>query len=156
MSNVILRRLGPKGGVGCVTLSRPERLNTLNLSMIRCIDEALKEWITCSSLKCLLLTGEGTKAFCAGGDVKSLFYGPDGSPLQAEVNTATTNKYLDHHPVHGSIVINIIARFVASYLVATDSWWCCYCCYNSNAAMLHCTEMSADQSFFFNVLAPHL
>ncbi len=114
MSNVVLRRLGPNGGVGCVTLSRPERLNTLSLSMIRCIDAALKEWITCCSLKCLLLTGEGTKAFCAGGDVKSLINVQDGSSSPVEVNTATTNKYLDHHPMPGSIVINVIARFVAS------------------------------------------
>ncbi len=91
MSNVVLRRLGPKGGVGSITLSRPERLNTLSLNMVRSINGALNEWLTCPNLKCLLLTGEGTKAFCAGGDVKSLVTDQGMSSSPVEVNTAIPN-----------------------------------------------------------------
>ncbi len=92
MSNVVLRRLGPNGGMGSITLSRPEMLNTLSLNMVLSINGALNEWLTCPNLKCLLLRGEGTKAFCAGGDVKSLVTDQDmtSSPMEV-VDMAITN-----------------------------------------------------------------
>lgn len=53
-----------------IVLNRPKVLNTINLSMIQKIHSALKQWE--SSKKLVIIEGAGEKAFCAGGDVKSL------------------------------------------------------------------------------------
>lgn len=59
-----------KGDCGLITLNRPKALNALNLSMVKKIYPALKEWE--STKKLVMIKGSGEKAFCAGGDVKSL------------------------------------------------------------------------------------
>ncbi|OAF64813.1 Trans-2-decenoyl-[acyl-carrier-protein] isomerase, partial [Intoshia linei] len=51
-----------------ITLNRPEALNALNLSMIEDISNHLKK----NDNNSIVITGN-TKAFCAGGDVVSLF-----------------------------------------------------------------------------------
>lgn len=51
-------------------LNRPKALNALNLSMVQKIYPVLKEWE--SSKKLVVIKAAGDKAFCAGGDVKSL------------------------------------------------------------------------------------
>lgn len=45
-------------------------LNALNLSMVQKIYPILKEWE--SSKKLIIIEGAGEKAFCAGGDIKSI------------------------------------------------------------------------------------
>ncbi|XP_076229209.1 3-hydroxyisobutyryl-CoA hydrolase, mitochondrial-like isoform X1 [Nomia melanderi] len=55
---------------GIITLNRPKALNALNLSMVEKIYSILKKWET--SKKLVILEGTGEKAFCAGGDVKSI------------------------------------------------------------------------------------
>ncbi|XP_015590445.1 3-hydroxyisobutyryl-CoA hydrolase, mitochondrial isoform X2 [Cephus cinctus] len=55
---------------GVFVLNRPKALNALNLSMVRKIYRVLKEWET--SKKLVVVKGASGKAFCAGGDVKSL------------------------------------------------------------------------------------
>ncbi|XP_015115719.1 3-hydroxyisobutyryl-CoA hydrolase, mitochondrial [Diachasma alloeum] len=58
------------GESGLITLNRPKALNALNLSMVRKIHPVLKKWE--SSKNMVVIRGSGDKAFCAGGDVKSL------------------------------------------------------------------------------------
>lgn len=58
------------GNKGVITLNRPKALNALNLSMIETIYPTLKNWE--SSKAIVIIEGTGEKAFCAGGDVKSL------------------------------------------------------------------------------------
>lgn len=58
------------GDCGVIVLNRPKALNALNLSMINKIYPALKEWE--STKKLVMIKGSGDKAFCAGGDVKSI------------------------------------------------------------------------------------
>ncbi|KAL6263723.1 hypothetical protein P5V15_003809 [Pogonomyrmex californicus] len=55
---------------GVIVLNRPKVLNTINLSMVEKIYSILKQWE--SSKKLVIVEGAGDKAFCAGGDVKSL------------------------------------------------------------------------------------
>lgn len=52
-------------------INRPEALNALNFGLIRDIGAALDE-VASSDARALLVTGSGTKAFCAGADVKEL------------------------------------------------------------------------------------
>lgn len=58
--------------VGVATLNAPAALNALNLSMIRALHEQLRQWADDPHVACVLLQGAGDKAFCAGGDVRSL------------------------------------------------------------------------------------
>jgi len=55
------------GGVAKLVLTRPKKLNSLSLPMIRELKERYAE-LGPLGARCLLLTGEG-RAFCAGGDV---------------------------------------------------------------------------------------
>lgn len=63
-----------KGGVEVVTLNRPEALNALNLNMIRLLDQKLIELESDKAVSALILRGAGGKAFCAGGDVKAVYF----------------------------------------------------------------------------------
>ncbi|XP_076651092.1 3-hydroxyisobutyryl-CoA hydrolase [Halictus rubicundus] len=64
---VLIKEIGNKG---IITLNRPKALNALNLAMIEKIYPTLKKWET--SKKLVIIEGAGEKAFCAGGDVKSV------------------------------------------------------------------------------------
>lgn len=65
--SVILEEVGDKG---IITLNRPKALNALTLDMIRVMYPALKKWEADKSL--IIVKGSGEKAFCAGGDVRSV------------------------------------------------------------------------------------
>lgn len=57
-----------RGSVCEIRLSRPERLNALDVPSFRALREALQTAALDPSVRAVLLTGSGT-AFCAGGDV---------------------------------------------------------------------------------------
>ncbi|CAK9795929.1 3-hydroxyisobutyryl-CoA hydrolase, mitochondrial [Anthophora plagiata] len=65
--DVLFKDIGNKG---IIILNRTKALNALNLSMVEKIYPVLKKWE--SSKKLVIIEGAGEKAFCAGGDVKSL------------------------------------------------------------------------------------
>ncbi|KAK9878938.1 hypothetical protein WA026_003759 [Henosepilachna vigintioctopunctata] len=56
---------------GIITLNRPKVLNALDLSMVRKIVPALKNWEK-ENKTCVIIKGAGGKSFCAGGDVKNI------------------------------------------------------------------------------------
>ncbi|PGH11241.1 hypothetical protein AJ79_04972 [Helicocarpus griseus UAMH5409] len=59
-------------GVRTVELNRPKKLNALNGSMARKIAPRLKEWEKSQLANIIIVSGAGSKAFCAGGDVAAL------------------------------------------------------------------------------------
>ncbi|MGH7040711.1 MAG: enoyl-CoA hydratase-related protein, partial [Acetobacteraceae bacterium] len=66
-----LRLEYPEPGIALLTLNRPERMNALNTRMgseLREIFVPLK--FTPDALRCVVITGAGDRAFCAGGDLK--------------------------------------------------------------------------------------
>lgn len=69
-------------GVRTIELNRPKKLNSLNASMARKIIPRLREWEKSDMASIVLMSGAGTKAFCAGGDVAALAQqnkkGPEG------------------------------------------------------------------------------
>ena len=58
--------------LGVITLDAPKSLHALTLEMIRAIDGALVRWATDDAIACVVLQSSTDKAFCAGGDVRSL------------------------------------------------------------------------------------
>ena len=61
------------GNAAIITLNRPNNLNALNYEMIISIEECLKNINKNKNIKLVIFKGEGDKAFCAGGDVKSFY-----------------------------------------------------------------------------------
>ncbi|ORZ35738.1 ClpP/crotonase-like domain-containing protein [Catenaria anguillulae PL171] len=54
------------------TFNRPAAFNALNLDMIRTMTPQLKAWESSDACNVILLRSDHKKAFCAGGDVKTL------------------------------------------------------------------------------------
>ncbi|MBQ4578976.1 MAG: enoyl-CoA hydratase/isomerase family protein, partial [Clostridia bacterium] len=61
-------KLAVDGNVGVLTVNRPAALNALNDQVIRELNEAL-DAIDLDIVRCLVVTGEGQKAFVAGADI---------------------------------------------------------------------------------------
>src|SRR5271169_2663034 len=56
-------------GVGIVTLNRPDKLNAMNRQLSSEMREAVKQLDADDSIGCIVITGAGTRAFSAGGDI---------------------------------------------------------------------------------------
>src|SRR3989338_11248303 len=74
--------------VGFITLDNPGSLNALDLRMLYAIEQKLLEWRARADIACLVLNATSEKAFCAGGDVKSLV-----NELKKEDNSAYGREY---------------------------------------------------------------
>ena len=61
-------KLAVDGNVGVLTVNRPAALNALNDQVIRELDEAI-DAIDLDTVRCLVVIGEGQKAFVAGADI---------------------------------------------------------------------------------------
>lgn len=61
------------GACGIVTLNRPKALNALTLTMVREMAGALDRWENDPGIGCVIIKGEGGKAFCAGADIRILY-----------------------------------------------------------------------------------
>lgn len=59
-------------GILLVTLSRPDALNALNVETLERLREVMQEAYQSSTIKGIILTGDGEKSFVAGADIKEL------------------------------------------------------------------------------------
>jgi enoyl-CoA hydratase/carnithine racemase len=59
--------------VACITLNRPSALNALSFEMIVELRSLLQGFARDPEVRAVLLTGAGDKAFCAGGDLRSVY-----------------------------------------------------------------------------------
>lgn len=73
-----------KTGVGVITLNREKSLNSLSSHMVKAINETLHAWKALDDVMLVLLEGAGEKAFCAGGDIKELYYNGNNNEGRAE------------------------------------------------------------------------
>ena len=62
-----------RGQIGLITLNRPKALNALNAGMCLGVRLKLGQWASDEGVKAVVVRGAGGKAFCAGGDVVSLY-----------------------------------------------------------------------------------
>jgi enoyl-CoA hydratase len=65
--------VGRERNLGRITLDRPKALNALTLTMVRGLHATLQRWQDDPDVAVVVLDGAGDRAFCAGGDVKSIF-----------------------------------------------------------------------------------
>ncbi len=59
--------------IGHLTLNRPAGLNAITLDMVRSLTRLLQAWADDPAVYAVVLRGAGEKAFCAGGDIRSLY-----------------------------------------------------------------------------------
>ncbi|MCJ2011171.1 enoyl-CoA hydratase/isomerase family protein [Methylobacterium sp. J-076] len=64
------------GSLGRIRLNRPKAINALNHPMVGLIDRALDRFSADPAIAAVLLTGEGERGLCAGGDLRSLYENP--------------------------------------------------------------------------------
>ncbi len=64
--------------VGIVTLNRPNALNALNNQIVAELADALVAFDQDESIRCIVITGAGDRAFAAGADIKEM---SDKSPI---------------------------------------------------------------------------
>ncbi|MBV1901767.1 MAG: enoyl-CoA hydratase/isomerase family protein [Kordiimonadaceae bacterium] len=60
-----------EGGVARVTIDRPDRMNAVDAATESLLENIWTEIETSEQVRCVVLTGTGEKAFCAGADMKS-------------------------------------------------------------------------------------
>ena len=68
-SSIIFERLD---NIAKITLNRPDKLNALNRQLFEDLDEAISEIELDQTIKAVILTGAGEKAFAAGADISEL------------------------------------------------------------------------------------
>ncbi|AFM41838.1 enoyl-CoA hydratase/carnithine racemase [Desulfosporosinus acidiphilus SJ4] len=89
-TNLLLQQ---QGNIAVLTINRPKALNALNSDTLSELSTALDELGRDSSVKALVITGSGEKAFIAGADISQM---KDFSPLEgrrfAQLGQATFRK----------------------------------------------------------------
>ena len=60
--------------LGVLTLYKPKALNALDLPMASILLDTLEQWKSRQDITCIVLTSAGDKAFCAGGDIVSMYH----------------------------------------------------------------------------------
>lgn len=76
-----------------------QALNALNLGMVRQMYPLYRRWAETETVKVIVQEGAGAKAFCAGGDVASLYHahkdGQSGPGVSSDALTAAFFREVD-------------------------------------------------------------
>lgn len=96
MNVIFEERQGKHGArIGIATLDAEKSLNALSLPMIKALTSQLSVWAADEQIACVLLRGNGPKAFCAGGDVVQLVEACLAKP--GEVPALAANFFADEY-----------------------------------------------------------
>lgn len=92
-----------------IRLNRPEKLNSLSGEMILALSELFKTVAADASLRAIILTGAGERAFCAGTDISELAHleGKHASDVSARGQTLCN--LIENCPVPVIAAVNGIA-----------------------------------------------
>jgi enoyl-CoA hydratase len=90
-----------RGALGLITLNRPKALNALTHGMATAMHARLKDWAGDGAVKAVAIQGAGERAFCAGGDIRSLYdSGKTGTGYAVEFyrDEYLLNAFIKHFP----------------------------------------------------------
>ncbi|GBF57222.1 short-chain-enoyl-CoA hydratase [Candidatus Phycosocius bacilliformis] len=90
-----------QGGLGVLTLNRPEALHALNQDMVEDMIAALLSWIADPEIKGVMVDHVGSRGFCAGGDIRMLAESGAGDGKQAQAffgREYQLNHLIAHYP----------------------------------------------------------
>ena len=104
-ANLLLEK---RDGVAVVTINRPDKLNALNDETVRELDEVFTVLQDDGSVRGVLLTGSGEKAFVAGADIGELAI---QSPVQGKERSIRGQKVLDRIEDLGKPVVAAVNGF---------------------------------------------
>ena len=74
-ATVLATKISTSSGhaIGVLTLNKPKALNALDLDMASALLFHLRQWEHSDDVVCVVLNATGEKAFCAGGDIVSMY-----------------------------------------------------------------------------------
>ncbi len=98
------------GGIGYLTLNRPQALNALSLDMIRALTQTLDSWESAPEVAAVVIAGAGGKAFCAGGDIR-FFHQAALAGEHAVLDQFFVEEYALNHRIH---------RYAKPYIALMD------------------------------------
>ncbi|OBF37419.1 enoyl-CoA hydratase [Mycolicibacterium peregrinum] len=81
--------------VATVTLDRPDALNALTIEMMRQLAAAIDSALSDDTVRAIVITGAGDRAFCAGGDMAELIPRLTAGELQIMVPDAGKRYFSD-------------------------------------------------------------
>ena len=90
--------------VGVITLSRPERLNAINLQMVAELQSVLDSWKK-QDLRAVVLTGAG-KAFAAGADISQMMNFSSSQAATFAAQGQAVFRLLEHFPAPTIAAVN--------------------------------------------------
>lgn len=97
------------GSATIIRLNRPKALNSLNLAMVHAMKPAMERFVEDGEISCVILTGEGERGLCAGGDIRAIYQlGKAGDPEVARF-------WREEFPVNYTI-----ARYPKPYVALMD------------------------------------
>lgn len=96
-------------GVAIVRLNRPEKLNSLTGEMIVSLSDLFRGFASDSSLRAVILTGTGEKAFCVGTDISELDVSDTNEALKISQRGQTLCNLIEQCPVPVIAALNGLA-----------------------------------------------
>ena len=98
-----------QGKVATLTLNRPAQMNTIDLDMAKALYETSLSFTDHPTVRALVITGAGEKAFCAGGDLAA--FEQHGEAVSSHLHEVT-------HYLHGAI--SRFARMSLPVIIAVN------------------------------------
>jgi 2-(1,2-epoxy-1,2-dihydrophenyl)acetyl-CoA isomerase len=93
---------GIENGVARITINRPAQMNAIDVQTAKELALAAKQCSADSAVRCVVLTGAGDRAFCAGGDVAGFASDPE-----------RVDSLIEEMTVHLHEAISVFARMRA-------------------------------------------
>src|SRR5918997_5085015 len=87
---------GREGAAAVLTITRPERRNAVDDETAALLLERFREFEADDDARALVLTGEGSEAFCAGADLKAM--SDRAAAWEGSEPTAAVDEWLDAKP----------------------------------------------------------
>jgi enoyl-CoA hydratase len=97
------------GGVGLVTLNRPQAINSLTQTMVGLLSTVLVRWERDDAVRTVVLSGAGERGLCAGGDVVAVYHSARKDGVEAR------RFWRDEYLLNGQI-----GRFAKPYVSLMD------------------------------------
>lgn len=93
-----------RGHVALLTLNRPEAMNSVNEALSAALGAAVERASADSDVRAVVLTGSGTRAFCAGMDLKAFARGESAEdPMHPEWGFAGFVRHTIDKPVIAAV-----------------------------------------------------
>ena len=89
-----------------VTIHRPEKLNALNTDTVSELHQTMQQIADDKSIRCIILTGAGEKAFVAGADISQITDLDADSGQQFSANGQSVFRYIEKMPIPVIAAVN--------------------------------------------------